>query len=576
VTVTGYFGTLNTGDTNRFLRDEYQIVDTVRWTKGKQQITLGGEYGRGIGDVDNNFRANGQWNFNGAAPFTGDGLADFLIGRFNTLSQGVGEYKKTRFHRMSMFVQDSMKLTRRFTLDLGVRWEPFLNFTDVDDKLAVWHPGAQSTRYVNAPLGVLYPGDPGVPAGGVSPAWGNLGPRLGFAWDVFGDGRTAVRGGYGMFFDQLNTIATNSQATQAPFGTVVTLNGTQSNSFANPWAGTTNPFPASTTPPANVVFPQYSSQFVYAPDYRNAYVQSWNLTLEREIGLGFVVRSSYAGSKGTALAVGRELNPAVYLDGSTTATTNQRRLFAPNLGSTTILEPSGNSTFHALQLTAERRFSNGFSILANYQFSKAIDDSSNGKSNGQSRTNPFNQGFDKGPADFDRKHVFNFSGLWELPGVANSNPLRVVVNGWSLNGIASMWSGFPLTVTSGVDNARTGTGNQRATLVGDPYLDDDRSRGEQINEWLRRSAFAPNAIGTFGTLGRNVFRGPGYASFDFGLFKRFSIAEHVNATFRFEAFNAFNRVNLGAPSVTQNSGTFMRITSSYDNRILQLALRLNW
>ena len=372
---------------------------------------------------------------------------------------------------------------------------------------------------MNAPLGVLYPGDPGVPAGGVSPAWGNLGPRLGFAWDVFGDGRTAVRGGYGMFFDQLNTIATNSQATQAPFGTVVTLNGTQSNSFANPWAGTTNPFPASTTPPANVVFPQYSSQFVYAPDYRNAYVQSWNLTLEREIGLGFVVRSSYAGSKGTALAVGRELNPAVYLDGSTTATTNQRRLFAPNLGSTTILEPSGNSTFHALQLTAERRFSNGFSILANYQFSKAIDDSSNGKSNGQSRTNPFNQGFDKGPADFDRKHVFNFSGLWELPGVANSNPLRVVVNGWSLNGIASMWSGFPLTVTSGVDNARTGTGNQRATLVGDPYLDDDRSRGEQINEWLRRSAFAPNAIGTFGTLGRNVFRGPGYASFDFGLFK---------------------------------------------------------
>ena len=103
----GYFGTLNTGDTNRFLRDEYQIVDTVRWTKGKQQITLGGEYGRGIGDVDNNFRANGQWNFNGAAPFTGDGLADFLIGRFNTLSQGVGEYRKTRFNRMSMFVQDS-------------------------------------------------------------------------------------------------------------------------------------------------------------------------------------------------------------------------------------------------------------------------------------------------------------------------------------------------------------------------------------------------------------------------------------------------------------------------------------
>ena len=139
-----------------------------------------------------------------------------------------------------------------------------------------------------------------------------------------------------------------------------------------------------------------------------------------------------------------------------------------------------------------------------------------------------------------------------------------------------MWSGFPLTVTSGVDNARTGTGNQRATLVADPYFTDSRSRGDQINEWLRRSAFAPNTIGTFGTLGRNVFRGPGYASFDFGLFKRIPITEQVNATFRFEAFNAFNRVNLAAPSTAQNSGTFMRITSAYDNRILQLALRLTW
>jgi hypothetical protein len=325
-----------------------------------------------------------------------------------------------------------------------------------------------------------------------------------------------------------------------------------------------------------VVFPQFSSQFLYAPDYRNAYIQSWNLTLEREVGLGFVVRSSYAGSKGTALAVGRELNPAVYATGATTATTNQRRPMGPALGSTTILEPSGNSTFHALQLTAERRFNNGFSILANYQLSKAIDDSSNAKSNGQTRTNPFNQAFDKGPADFDRRHVFNFSGLWELPGPQRSNPLHWIAGGWSLNGIVTMWSGFPMTVGSGVDNARTGTGGQRADLVGDPYFEGDRTRGQEIEEWLRRSAFAPNAIGTFGTLGRNVFRGPGYATLDAGLFKRLPITERVTATLRFEAFNALNRVNLQAPAAAQNSGNFMRITSAYDNRILQLALRMTW
>jgi hypothetical protein len=241
-----------------------------------------------------------------------------------------------------------------------------------------------------------------------------------------------------------------------------------------------------------------------------------------------------------------------------------------------MLEPSGNSIFHALQLTAERRFSKGVSILANYQFSKAIDDSSNAKSNGQSRTNPFDQRFDRGPADFDRKHVFNFSGLWELPGPQRQNPLHWIVGGWSLNGIVSMWSGMPLTITSGVDNARTGTGNQRADLIGNPNLADDRSRGEQIDQWLARAAFAPNAIGTFGTLGRNTFRGPAYASVDLGLFKRIPITERITTTFRFEAFNAFNRVNLGNPSTAQNNANFMRITSAADNRILQVALRMTW
>jgi hypothetical protein len=575
ITVAGYFQ-INTGDTNRFLRDEYQLLDTVRWTKGRHNLTLGGEYGRGIGDVVNNFRANGQWNFNGAGPFTGDSLADFLIGKFNSLTQGIGEYKKTRFHRLSLFAQDSFRMARRFTLDFGVRWEPFLPFTDVDGKLAVWRPGRRSTRYVNAPPGVLYPGDPGIPPGGVSTTWRNFGPRFGFAWDVLGDGRTAVRGGYGIFFDQNNTIMTNSAANQAPFGTVVTIFGNELNSFADPWAGTLNPFPASTTPPRDVTFPLYSSQFLYAPDWRNAYLQAWNLTLEREVAFGFVARASYAGSKGTRLAVGRELNPAVYAPGATTGTTNQRRPLGPALGSTTIVEPSGNSIYHALQLTAERRFANGFSILTNYQFSKAIDDSSNAKLTGQSRTNPFDQRFDRGPADFDRKHVFNFSGLWEIPGPRTRGGLHWVLGGWSLNAIIGAWSGFPFTVGSGVDNARTGTGGQRADLVGDPYFSQDRPRGEKIEQWLRRAAFAPNALGTFGNLGRNVFRGPGYATVDLGLFKSFHLSEALRATVRFEAFNALNRVNLQGPNPTQNSANFMRTTAAYDNRILQLALRLAW
>jgi hypothetical protein len=243
-----------------------------------------------------------------------------------------------------------------------------------------------------------------------------------------------------------------------------------------------------------------------------------------------------------------------------------------------LYEPVSNSTFHALQLTAERRFAKGFSILANYQFSKAIDDSSAVKGTGITRTNHFDQSFDKGPADFDKRHVANLSGLWEMPIRFQDRLVNTLLGGWSLNGIASLWSGFPFTVTSGVDNARTGTGNQRADLIGDPYLPDDRSRDQVIGEWLSRSAFRTGGatLGTFGNLGRNTFRGPGYASVDFGLFKRFAITETVAATLRFEAFNAFNRVNLQGPATAQNNANFMRITAAEDPRILQFALRLTF
>lgn len=575
VTVVGYFGTLNTGDTNTFLRDEYTITDTVRVTTGRHTMSFGGEIARGIGDVRNNFRANGQWNFNGVAPFTSDSLADFMVGQFNSLVQGIGEYRDTRFNRYVLFAQDEWKATRRLTINLGVRWEPFLPYWDLEDRLAVWRPGERSTRYPNAPLGIRYAGESGLPRGAINGRYGYIAPRVGFALDLFGDGKTALRGGYGIFYDQLNTIALNNQANQAPFGTVVTTFGSINNSFADPYAGTRNPFPAPLNPGSDAVFPNFSTHQPYSPDFQGPYVQNWNLTLEREVGLGFVGRASYAASKGTRLGIVREGNAAIYAPGVTTATTNQRRPYAPGLGNLSLIDPTSNSTYHAMQLTADRRFSKGFSLLMNYQWAKAIDDASATKLTGQARTNPNDQSFDKGPANFDKRHVFNLSGLWDLPFKVN-NPARWLVNGWSLNAIASLQSGPPITVTSGVDNARTGTPGQRADMIGNPNFDGDRSRGEQIAQYLNKAAFAPNALGTFGNLGRNTFRAPGLATWDFGLFKRFQLAETWALTYRFEAFNAFNRPNLGAPVTAQNNVNFMRITSAFDTRVLQMALRMTW
>lgn len=580
LTISGYFS-LNTGDTNVFPRREFQIQDTVRASVGRHQLSLGGELGRGKQDIRNNFRANGQFTWSGGAPFTTDSLADFMVGKFQQLVQGAGEYKDNRYPVVALFVQDSWRVRRRLNLELGLRWEPFFPYWDKKDRLAVWRPGRQSTRFQYAPAGVLFAGDPGIPRGGYDTSWGNLGPRLGLAWDLLGDGRTSLRAGYGVFFDRTNLIMTNSQANQAPFATTVVVFGNPQNSFRDPYAGTVNPFPAPLDPPGDFRFVLPHTAFLYEEHLRNPYLQAWNLTLERELPRGFLGRLAYAGSKGTRLTIGREMNAAVYRPGATTADTNQRRPLFPLLAGVTLVEPTGNSTFHSMQLTIERRMRGGLSVLGNYMWAKSIDDASANKITGQNRSHPFNQRFDKGPSDYDHTHVVSVSSLWELPGRFTQPVFRHLLGGWKFNTILSLQSGAPYTVYSGVDNARSGTATtgaagQRADLAGNPYLPEGRSRGERILRWLNPDAFTPNALGTFGNQGRNMWRMPGLANVDAGLHKEFPIAEKVAVTFRFEVFNLFNRVNLGAPDSNRSSGNFNRISSAFDPRILQLALRLGW
>src|SRR5262245_35526813 len=310
LTVNGYFQ-INTGDTNTFLRNEYQVADTARLSLGRHDLSFGGDYSYGQGDIVNNFRANGQFGWTNSAGFTGDALADFFLGKFATFTQGIGEYKNTRFNYLGLFVQDNLRVNSRLTLNVGLRWDPFSPYTDVNGHVAGFRPGNQSRVYINAPRGVLYPGDEGFPDGGYNTAWLNFGPRIGFAYDLFGNGKTSVRGGYGIFFDHPNTISTNSAANQGPFGTILSFNGTALNSLSDPYAGRDNPFPLSRNPKPDVTFPLPHTVFTYDPDFRNPYLQSWNLSVEREVFPSALLRVAYAGSKGTGLAILRELNMAV-------------------------------------------------------------------------------------------------------------------------------------------------------------------------------------------------------------------------------------------------------------------------
>ena len=586
VSVTG-LSSINTGDTNGFLRQEYQALDSIHWTKGRHQFVMGGEYGRGLGGILNNYQAEGVFTFTPTSGFSGYAPADFLLGKFASMLQAVGEFKDTRFTIFDMFVNDSMSLTRTLKLDLGLRWEPFFPYTDTLGKLAVWAPGQQSTRFVNAPVGLLFPGDPGVPAGGYATRWKSFAPRVGLAWDVTGDGKTSLRFGYGIFYDHPNTLTTNAQTDQAPFGTTVTTLGNSTNGFSAPWAGFSggNPLPTvgftavgtpALNPGKNAPFVIPDQPFVYAQNSRNPYVQAWNVTLERQLAGGWLGRVSYAASKGSALVSVRDINPAAYVPGATTGTTNLRRssqLYA----AIPLSEPVGNSIYNALQVTAQKRFSNSFSILSNFTWSKVIDDnqSSANKGNGVNVTDPFNQRLDRGPADFNLPFVFNFSGLWAIPGKYSHPAARFLLSGWNLSSIISVQSGFPFTITSGVDNARSGGSGQHGDLVGNADLG-SQSENDMLNQYLSKLAFAQNALGTFGSIGRNTYIGPAHFTWDSGLQKDFQIKERLKAEFRFEVFNAFNHANFGLPNGSITSANFLRITSAGDPRILQLALRFSW
>jgi hypothetical protein len=278
------------------------------------------------------------------------------------------------------------------------------------------------------------------------------------------------------------------------------------------------------------------------------------------------------GSKGTRLPIRNELNPAVFRTGATAGNTNARRIYAPDFASIIDYQTVINSTYNSLQTTLNKRFSNGFTLLASYTYSKSIDGGSL-EVDGFNGQDPLNLAADKALSDFDIRHRFVASFLYQVPG-PTSGWSKWILGGWQTNGIFTAQSGSPFTVTSGQDRALAGTGTQRANLVGDPHLDPNRSRSELIAQYFDPAAFALPALGTYGNAGRNLLLGPGRWNLDFALFKGFVIRENTNLNFRWEMFNALNHANLNNPRNNISAANPGRIDSASDARVMQFGLRL--
>jgi hypothetical protein len=569
--VTGYF-TIQSSRPAQVYRQSLQFSDSLHWIRDRHQIYFGGELLRMNVRNYNPLRQVGYFTFtrSGTAG-SGDAMADFFLGSPDRLQQGGGEYGIRQYWSRSLFVQDNFRATRDLTLNLGLRWDPFTPPSEENGKTPCYAPGVRSQRYPNAPVGYIYAGDTGCPEGGSENRWGQLAPRFGFAWNVAGKGTTSVRGGIGLSYQPPFLEAYNQMSATPPFSQQVDLRRARypRMTFTDPYgsAGVQNPFPAGygpKTPASDAAITTPVVAVTYASDWRPPQVWTWNLMVERQVVKDVVVRTGYAGSKGTHLGINTDLNAGI---GGV----------RPNASFDKIIQnvSGANSIYNSFIAAVDKRFSKGFSLGANYTWSKSLDWASNlSDLDTINVVNPYNLRAYRALSDYDVPHRFVLNYVWQLPS-PTSGRLRHIIGGWQTSGIWNWQAGFPLSVTSGVDNSGSFTGNDLADVVSRPFLTSG-SRGEKIRKWFSTEAFRANAPGTFGSSGRNILRGPGRFNIDFSAAKNFSIRENMRLQYRLELFNALNHTSLNNPDTSVTSASFGQIVSAGDPRIIQMALRFSF
>jgi hypothetical protein len=497
------------------------------------------------------------------------------------------------------------------TLNAGLRWEPYfgasvLNGAIYNFSMENFQKGIETTVFTNAPAGLVYPGDPDFPSGrtGLHTQWWNLSPRVGIAWDVNGDGRTAIRSAYGIAYDFPTAEYQLINANSPPFGNR-SLVEDPPGGFDNPYAhldgGDPHPIPGwAVTDDGETLIVSPDVQYIpfgaYGatdPGINSPRIQQWNLTVERQIGRVWQVSASYLGSYTDRLWGQVAINPGVFLGlgpctlggvfystCTTNANLNQRRVFslsgenpaaAALIGNLDIHSDLGTQSYRGLKLSFQRRASSSVTLIGNYTWSRCFGNATTPGggfpqiANGY--TKPNDPAFDRGHCDQDRTHIGIFTAGAQTPQFANST-LRAVASNWRVSGIFSAQSGSWLNIT-GQDRSFTGIANQRVNQVSDDVYGE-----KSLTRYLNPAAFAQPAPGTLGNYVRNSIKGPRYSTLDVALSRVVTLGAARSMEFRVETFNLFNTFNWGNPVVNFNSGNFGRIISMTGApRIMQFGIK---
>jgi hypothetical protein len=611
---TTYCGTCAAG---YFNVNDYQLADDVNMVKGRHQFGFGANVIRVQNNTLSGFDENGAPTWNGQ--FTGLGMADFMLGKMSDFQQTNQTPDALRTWVMSFYAQDSIKLNKKFTVNIGIRWEP--TFSDPDtfrrgdsfnqvDFLA----GIHSAVHPSAPPGLLFPGDQGIPAANWNGHKANFAPRVGMVWNPSGEGKDTLRVGGALLYDSTETWFNERETTNPPYGNDIDAGAAQ---LSNPWANYPggNPFPQK---PGALFFPTSGTYISMPVNPKSTYVIDWNVTYQRQFAHDWMASVSYLGNKTTHLWIALENDPDIYIPGtcsagqygltaagpcSSTAAANYqaRRLLTLAAGPATgdyyasidRMDDGAVAHYNGLLLSTQHRFSNHYTFLANFTDSNCLSDYDFGAAlAGSTNSQVFNRHADWGRCVSDARALFNASLVATSVWHSDNKMMVALLSNWELAPLFQARTGQPLTVTTGTDNSRTDLGNDRPNQVLSDYRATAGCATQAICvQYLNPAAFVANPVGTYGDLARNAIRGPGFFGFDLQLSRTFKIGERYSLQAIANAFNIMNHTNYvggfapagqpagasyGTVSTGLNSSTFGQVTGAYDPRILQFALKFRF
>lgn len=619
-TVTGAFSVgPGTGGQATAHTTPLQLNDDLSWIKGNHQINFGG--GLEVSEMlfDGNVYAQTNWTFNN--------LPQFLLGQFSSNSLSTPNTLDEEKWFVNAYVQDTWKVTPHLTVNLGVRWEPYLPPGELRNyvynfSLSNLINNVKTTQYVNAPPGLTYPGDPGFQGkAGVNTQWNLWAPRAALSWDPKGDGKTVIRASFGTAYDFVAGELLVNSADAPPFGGTEIWAGQFSNPYATNPGGNVFPYTVNSTAPF-----VNSGVYIYLPpNLKATSVNQWNLVVERQLGRDWLLSAQYLRNEAEHLWDSYQANPSVFIPGNCAAgqygltaagpcspsgdtNAQQRRLFTlagypgnNKFGYVESLDSGATQSYNGLILSLTKRFSRGFLGNANYTWSHCIGDLSIGDSTGNAGAGlaiPNNRSYDRsncqsneigGTFSSDRRQMFNLTVVYQTPKFANAWATRLLSD-WKIAGILRYTSAYWVTPTLSSDVSLTedSPANQRPVQVlQNPLVSTPGSpcaNAAPCVSWINPAAFQSPALGTLSTMGRDNVPGPSFVNLNGSLIRDFFFRERYSVEFRAEAFNLTNTFQAGISlpaltagasgvSTTFGTPTFGEITSAQDPRILQLALK---